>query len=512
MVLGVLEDCIRAVSSNDIVRDGRRITFFGLGPSPRATNRRDTTVIDVKAENGGTTIDADVRFQASAFLGEARQDVVVQEKLDRIFHSMLTQLGLEELADSVNGHKPHAIVEPVQPVENFHPVSEETQKLEREERLKEVAAWRAEAQAEALSEMVPAVEPKLAVATTAKDAQSQMSPRAEATAVAVIERAPEPTVVERVESEAPQAVATEANAPVVEPAELPIAAKSSLHPVAVLAPRILQEGTSSPEKTGEPEAAEPRSVAVRKVEPRPRIKFESLLAEPELMVSSSEVSRVVPQEATAKPSIPHRFSSFEGEEVKTSGWLKWTAWIAAIVVLVLAPAAWLYLPRHMQEEISQPQPAPAAVSQVAPAEQPAVAAPAPEQPGANEDPAVVVSQWEDAMQARDASAQAAFYADPVERYFLRHNVSKEDVLADRQAAIDKRKGIWTVKMERVKITRPKNAARVSLIKHYMVREDGAPVSEWFVPSVLLLVREDGRWQITSERDLGWAASMDELEE
>jgi hypothetical protein len=86
------------------------------------------------------------------------------------------------------------------------------------------------------------------------------------------------------------------------------------------------------------------------------------------------------------------------------------------------------------------------------------------------------------------------------------------VLADRQAAIDKRKGIWTVKMERVKITRPKNAARVSLIKHYMVREDGAPVSEWFVPSVLLLVREDGRWQITSERDLGWAASMDELEE
>jgi ketosteroid isomerase-like protein len=514
MVLEILEDCIRAVSSNDLVRDGRRITFFGLGPSPRAINHRDTTVIDVKAENGGTTIDADVRFQASAFLGEARQDVVVQEKLDRIFRSMLTRLGLDELADSANGHKPHAIVEPVQPIEEFHPASEHTQKLEPEESLNEAGVVRAEAQAEALPEIVPAVEPELVAVKTAKDVQSQISPRAEAATVAVIERAPEPTVAKSAEPEAPQVVDTKGDVPVVEPTELPIAAKSSLQPVASLAPKILQQdGASSEEKkTGEPEATT-RSIAVRKIEPRPRIKFESLLAEPEVIVSSSEVPQVVPQAATAKSSIPHRFSSFEGEEGKSSGWLKGTAWVAALVVLVLAPAAWLYLPRHLQEEAPQPQPAPAAVSQAAPVPQPAVVAPAPEQPGANEDPAVVVSQWETAMQSRDAAAQAAFYANPVERYFLRHNVSKEDVLADRQSAIEKRKGIWTVKMERVKITHPKDAtARVSLIKHYMVQEEGSPVSEWFVPSVVLLVREDGRWQITSERDLGWAASMDELEE
>jgi len=515
MVLGVLEDCIRAVSSNDLVRDGRRITFFGLGPSPRAINRRDTTVIDVKAENGGTTIDADVRFQASAFLGETRQDVVVQEKLDRIFRSMLTRLGLDELADSANGHKPHAIVEPVQPIEEFHPASEDTQKLEPEESLNEAGVVRAEAQAEALPEIVPAVEPELAAVKTAKDVQSQISPRAEAAPVAVIERAPEPAVAKSAEPEAPQVVETKGDVPVVEPTELPIAAKSSLQPVALPAPKIFEQESASSEekKTGEPEAAT-RSIAVRKVEPRPRIKFESLLAEPELIVSSSEVPQAVPQAVTEKPSIPHRFSSFEGEEGKSSGWLKGTAWVAALVVLVLAPAAWLYLPRHMQEEAPQPQPASAAVPQAAaPVRQPPVGVPAPEQPGANEDPAVVVSQWETALQSRDAAAQAAFYADPVERYFLRHNVSKQDVLADRQSAIEKRKSIWTVKMERVKITHPKDAtARVSLIKHYMVQEEGSPVSEWFVPSVVLLVREDGRWQITSERDLGWAASMDELEE
>ncbi len=112
----------------------------------------------------------------------------------------------------------------------------------------------------------------------------------------------------------------------------------------------------------------------------------------------------------------------------------------------------------------------------------------------------------DGDEIADAAAQAAFYANPVERYFLRHNVSKEDVLADRQSAIEKRKGIWTVKMEWVKITHPKDAtARVSLIKHYMVQEEGSPVSEWFVPSVVLLFVRTAGGRITSERDLGWAA-------
>lgn len=94
LVLGTLEGCLRSVS-NEIVREGRRITFFGLGPSPRAVNRRDTTVIDVHAVDGITTIDADVRFQASAFLGRASQDAVVQAKLDRVFEEMRMRLGLE---------------------------------------------------------------------------------------------------------------------------------------------------------------------------------------------------------------------------------------------------------------------------------------------------------------------------------------------------------------------------------------------------------------------------------
>lgn len=392
----------------------------------------------------------------------------------------------------------------------------------------EAAAKEAEAQAEPLPEIVPAVE---AESTTevkvAEVMQPEVPAEAEGAEVLAIEQtsAPEPAVVEQAEPEAPAVVEAEgASAAVAEPAEVPIAAKPS-DPGVTPAPKILQqESASSPDgKVEGPEAAkpviaepksEPRTMprAESRPEPTVRIKFESLMAEPELQAPSRQ--EVPAKEATPKASIPHRSPSFEVENTKSSGWLKGSAWVAAIVVLVLAPAAWLYLPSHRQEEAPQPQaqtqPVPAAAPQPAPV-QPA-AAPAPEQPGANEDPAVVVSQWEEAMQSRDAAAQAAFYANPVERYFLRHNVSKEDVLADRQSAIERRKGVWTVKMEQVKITRPKDGtARVSVIKHYRVQEEGSPVSEWFVPSVLLLVREDGRWQITSERDLGWAASMDELE-
>jgi len=148
-----------------------------------------------------------------------------------------------------------------------------------------------------------------------------------------------------------------------------------------------------------------------------------------------------------------------------------------------------------------------ATPSVAPA--PPAAAP---DPTANEDPAEVVKQWETALRARDAAGQAAFYADPVERYFLQHDVKKEVVLAEKQAAIDKRKDGWTIKMDRVKVQRKgDDVANVSLVKHYMVKQEGATTSEWFVPSRLQLKRADGKWRIVSERDLGWATSLDDLD-
>ncbi len=132
----------------------------------------------------------------------------------------------------------------------------------------------------------------------------------------------------------------------------------------------------------------------------------------------------------------------------------------------------------------------------------------PEEP---DDPAEVVKQWGLAMQSRDASAQAAFYADTVGRYFLRSNVPKDAVQADKQAEIDKRKDSWAIAMDRVKINREGDRATVSLVKHFTTQGEGDSASEWFVPTQLKLKREDGRWRIVSERALGWATSLDDLD-
>ena len=94
LVLAVLEDRLHTLGAREVVRDGRRITLFGLGPSPRAINPRDKTMIEVNAADGVTTIDADVSFQASSFLGEAPQDQIVMSKLERVFDEIKAELGL----------------------------------------------------------------------------------------------------------------------------------------------------------------------------------------------------------------------------------------------------------------------------------------------------------------------------------------------------------------------------------------------------------------------------------
>jgi len=96
-VLRALETCLRDVSS-EVVRYGDQITLHGLGPSPKAMNYQDTTVLSVSAEDDKTIINADVSFQASAILGDVQQDEVVRSKLDHVFDQMRMQIDLESRA------------------------------------------------------------------------------------------------------------------------------------------------------------------------------------------------------------------------------------------------------------------------------------------------------------------------------------------------------------------------------------------------------------------------------
>jgi hypothetical protein len=94
LVLRALETCLRDVSS-EVARHGDQITLHGLGPSPRAVNLQDTTVLSVSAEDDKTIINADVSFQASSVLGDVSQDEVVREKLEQVFDQMRMQIDLE---------------------------------------------------------------------------------------------------------------------------------------------------------------------------------------------------------------------------------------------------------------------------------------------------------------------------------------------------------------------------------------------------------------------------------
>lgn len=118
------------------------------------------------------------------------------------------------------------------------------------------------------------------------------------------------------------------------------------------------------------------------------------------------------------------------------------------------------------------------------------------------DPKVWLESWADAMRGQDAGAQAAFYADPVEHYALKSNVSNADVWLDKKNAIQGRPSGWTVTLEDVVVEpRPDESMRVRLTKHISSQPGGGRVSDQFIHSQLKLRKIDGQWKITSEQNL-----------
>jgi hypothetical protein len=118
------------------------------------------------------------------------------------------------------------------------------------------------------------------------------------------------------------------------------------------------------------------------------------------------------------------------------------------------------------------------------------------------DPVVWLKGWVEAMRSRDAEAQSSFYADPTDRYMGEFHVNKDTILKDKQAAIADRKGLWTIKLEKVMVKQSRGSdATVLLVKHFIDQPNPAEISERFVKSRFALKRMAGTWKITSEQDL-----------
>jgi hypothetical protein len=374
----VLEQRLRAMVSI-VVRDGNRITLLGLGPSSRAINQHDTTVIDVWAEDGATTIGAEVTFQASAFLAATSQEEIMRLKLERLFEETREQLDLESRHD-----------------------------VARIARMEALVGGGSSASRPAAVELPYTQQP-----SDNNLAKDQCSTE-------------EDSITE------PQNDDAVAEVSVANP---PSQAEAPAH--------------------------------VEDISPASRI--------------ADAIDDIEDEEPIDNIDNPH-----DEDEEKSNHWILWAV-LGACITAVLPFAVHYFSDRQVPSAVvTNPQ------SVTTDHVKPVAAA----------EPADLLRQWELALRSRDAAAQASFYAVPVERYFLRHNVSKAQVEADKQQEIDRRKGIWTVTMEKVKINRKvDNTATVTLVKHYRQQEDAKPIKEWFVPSQLKLKNEFGVWWITSERNL-----------
>lgn len=107
------------------------------------------------------------------------------------------------------------------------------------------------------------------------------------------------------------------------------------------------------------------------------------------------------------------------------------------------------------------------------------------------------------MASNNAEAQASFYAEAVDRYFLRRNVTREYVRSDKQAFLNagRRLQSFTIANISVQIT-SSGAAVVSLTKSWMVLDPTRTAAKArSTRSRLWLKPIAGSWKISGEQDL-----------
>jgi ketosteroid isomerase-like protein len=430
-VLRTLEPFLREVSL-ETVRTEDQLIVYGLGPSFRTMNPKDTTIVRATSQASATALHTEANFLASALAGNAAQDEIVRSKIERAFESLKTELSYGA---------------PSRPIAATN---------------------------------VPMAAPPV-----------PQSPVVEA----------EPAIAE-------------VTAPVVVEVEktLPVAMEQA--PEAVQAAAI--ETTPAPEAEPVPEAkAEPEAKPEVKAEPKIEAKLESKPApQPEPKpISQPEPKLVAKREepvlTASRQSAPEATVEAVDEEPvrkKRSALL----WVLPLLLLLLLAAAF-YLLHHRGDvqglfggnaeghaasiSVEHPAATPAPVPTTA-----SVATPAPA--AMPTDVKEWVQAWAAAMRTRDAQAQLAFYATPLDRYFLTPNVSKEQLLKDKQAEIDDRKGVWTFKAEDVVVkSQTATSAVVYLVKHIIVELPSSTMREQRLKAQLKLKMVDGEWKIISERTI-----------
>jgi hypothetical protein len=112
-----------------------------------------------------------------------------------------------------------------------------------------------------------------------------------------------------------------------------------------------------------------------------------------------------------------------------------------------------------------------------------------------------LAQWSHAMVLNDPHAESAAYAPHMERYFLRTNVDRAFVEADKSAYL--RRGNLTASFDLQDVrfeNETPDAVDVRLIKDVAWAQSSSGATHKLIRSELHLVRTNGGWKIAGERD------------
>jgi len=114
-----------------------------------------------------------------------------------------------------------------------------------------------------------------------------------------------------------------------------------------------------------------------------------------------------------------------------------------------------------------------------------------------------ISGWASALAQNDPTVAASYYAKRVDRYFLRRNVTREFVEADKRSFIEHGKRLDSFSTHDLQFeSSSPEAATVSLTKHWEVLDGNATtLTQGRTRSRLWLKQTSEGWKITGEQDL-----------
>ncbi|CAN5688427.1 hypothetical protein BH10ACI4_BH10ACI4_16770 [soil metagenome] len=539
-VLRVLEQHLRAVAG-DVVRTEGQVTAFGIGPSPRTVNRRDTTVIDAREVDGQTILSVQVNYQASALLGNMPQDGIVRSKIEGAIDEMRGELKVWKPWGPPPGLDAAAPVD-APPLES--PEAELPETLQ-EERKFDTGSERwptprpeAHAQITPLPEVV--VDPIL-ISPPEQSSQTESLPPTEGTTVEI--------------PAAPAETEREAVTPV--PDKLDEIAEATEKPAAEIEIAPVTGGSDSPASELEPESASVpleasavpssqrsgiRLAKGRRKKPRLHVDSERQTAdrqgkEPSAAEKSTKTEQVnttlkdrplVAREAPLSGLLRGQESD-RTEEAETKSGGRWKTVVAVLLVVLLALIVGAYFLRDM---LPIPEPWKSTVAgwvsevsfgaasprtKVAGEKAPVPAAPAPEAPAekivtvtdtevmvkAESNIYLWVQDWASALRSKDPVAQASYYADMVNQYLTNSQVTREFVQEQKKAAIAAREDLWTMRVEHVYVESQNSAgARLRVVRRVMAKDAANVTTEHAVKVRLKLVRTGDTWKIVEEQETG----------